>query len=296
VRGRPDLAVASFNVIPPVNPTAKYDRLGELGMLNRRQWCARQGYRLYETRPLPSERPACWGKFAVLREALRHHEWVLWADSDALVLDQELKADRFCVESADLVSQSMRPVAELLGLEVGEVHARFPITTGVFLVRSTTGVHDLLDRAERKIEYAATPTNGVWNGIGDQEALISALAEPAVAHVTVALVEGLQAHPAHFRPGHDLFVHFYGNLASARVPAAEAEKVIGHWEQTIRSGRTPLATASELATFHWACIQHRGTTTAGLPPERLLYGVDEAGAPVPPAAASAAPKCGVPPI
>ena len=282
-----DLAVVSFNVVPEQNLTAKYDRLGRMGLVNRRMWCDRHGYLLVESAPEPDGWPACWGKLALLEATLAHHEWVLWADSDALVLDLALDAERFCDNEFDLVTQSMDAVHELAGLAVDEARARWPVNTGVFLLRATKWSLDLLRRAAGRTDLLRAPAPGpwqVWDGIGDQEAINAALGDDPEDRRRVAVVDGLQSHPRTYRPGRDLFVHLWGNHAAYRIPHREAEAVLTRWERAIERGG-PFPT--DLAAFHWACIQNR---TAEIPfdrggPERFLY-----------AAGQVPPKCGVPPI
>ncbi|MEJ8847860.1 hypothetical protein [Variovorax rhizosphaerae] len=293
-----DVAVATFNVVPAQNLTAKYDRLGEMGLVNRRMWCRRHGYPLVDSAPLPGGRPACWGKLALLAQTLGRHEWVLWADSDALVLELDLGIERFCDGDFDLVTQSMDGVHAAAGVPIEMGRARWPVNTGVFLLRSSDWTLDLLRRADAKTHLVQAPARGpwdIWDGIGDQEALIEALQERPDDLRRVSVVDGLQAHPRLYRPGRDLFVHFWGNHAAHRIPPAEAERTLDMWELAVqRGGPFP----ADLPTFHWACIQNRA---ADVPfnrggPERFLYGVASDGRPCGWPAQDPPPKCGVPPI
>lgn len=280
-----DLAVTTFNVIPAENFTAKYDRLGQLALVNRRMWCARHGYPLIETietsGPLDAalSRPVCWEKFPVIRRALEDHEWVLWADSDALVLDLDLGVDDLCDNRFDLICGSLAEVAYAVGATPAMAARRFPVTTGVFLVRSTAWVMDLLNRAEAN--YAAlsdrtsvgTPSP-VWDGIGDQEALIAALMDRPEDLGRVKQIEELETHPRFYRVQHHRFVHFHGNNADHLISADEFDTVWQVWETAINAGG-PIP--DNLATFHWCCIQNRdpefGFSRGG--PERFLYATEE---------------------
>jgi len=274
----PDLAVVSFNAVPMYNPTAKYDRLGPMGIANRRLWCVRHGYPLYTDASVPADMPACWAKFAALERALARHEWVLWADSDALVLNLQHDAARFCIPGVDLVSQSMDAVAHRAGVDPARLLAHQPVNTGVFLLRAAHWTRDLLARAAAKRQYAGAPgtaPDAIWDGIGDQEALIAALAE---CPGRIAQVDSLQCHPALYRPGVDLFVHFWGNHAAHRIAPAQQEAVLGAWETAVaRGGPVP----ADLATFHWCCIQQRapGMAYDRGGPARFLYGEDAHGHP-----------------
>ena len=171
------------------------------------------------------QRPACWGKLAVLGDLLARYEWVLWADSDALVLDLSLRADHLCDNRFDLVAQSMDAVHAAAGITPEAARSRALVNTGVFLLRSSPRSLDLLRRADAKAHLVAPPAPGpwsVWDGLGDQEALAEALREHPGDQVRIATVDGLQCHPRMYRPGLDLFVHFYGNHAAHRIPRAEA--------------------------------------------------------------------------
>ena len=283
---RPDLAVATFNVAPEHRLTAKYDRLGPMALRNRRMWCRRHGYPLHEDAEIRDDRPACWAKLTLIADLLAAHEWVLWADSDALVLDLDLSADRFCdggssARGCDLVAQSWDAVSRVVGVPPERARARMPVNTGIFLIRSSAWSRDLLQRADAKRHLIGEPIPGrwpIWNGLGDQEALNEALLEHPADLARVRTVDDLQCHPLLYREGTDLFVHFHGNHAAHRIPEGEADAVLAAWEDAVeRGGPFP----ADLPTFHWCCIQNR---SAAVPfdrggPERFLYPVDADGRP-----------------
>lgn len=279
----PDLAVATFNVVPAVNHTKKYDVLGPLALVNRRMWCQRHGYRLFETVEERQDRPVCWEKFPVLREALEIHEWVLWADSDALVLDLDLKAESFCDPDFDIITGSLADVARTVGTTPEDAARRFPVTTGVFMLKRSAWAMDLLDRAEAQSQDLPLthpePGPQVWDGQGDQEALIKVLAQRPLDLARIKQDGALEAHPRFFRRGYHLFTHLYGNHANHLISELESEKVLAEWAHAIHQGG-PFP--GNLATLHWCAIQNTDpafpVTRGG--PERFLY----------------SPNVGVPPI
>lgn len=271
-----DLAVATFNVVPTVNHTKKYDALGPLALVNRRQWCQRHGYPLIETVESSWDRPVCWEKFPVIRQALEEFEWVLWADSDALILDLDLSTSDLCDDRFDIITTSLADVAHAVGVSPDQAAQRFPVTTGVFLIRSSTWAIDLLDRAEGKATHLDTSKSAqsVWDGKGDQEALIAALQEHSHDLQRIKRVDNLECHPRFYRPGHQLFTHFYGNHANHLISESDSELVFQQWARATEEGGS---FPDNRATFHWCAIQNsdpyfevkRGD------PERFLYTTGE---------------------
>src|SRR5262249_33212436 len=83
--GRPRIAVMTFNVVPRVRYSRKYDVLGQMALENHRDYCERHGYTFVSEVPIADDRPACWSKLPAIIGALETHDWVLWADSDTLV-------------------------------------------------------------------------------------------------------------------------------------------------------------------------------------------------------------------
>jgi hypothetical protein len=269
--GPADLAVVTFNVVPPVNDTFKYERLGPMAVENHRQYCARQGYTYFDAAPVPSDRPACWAKIPAILSAFESHRWVLWADSDALVFDFSRGLEEFCDGRYDLVTQNPDAYFRRIGADAETALEAMPINTGVFLMQATEWSKDLLQRAYDQEKWVSKAE--MWNGIGDQEALIDVLKTSPGGLRRIRYVEGLQSHPSLHRSG-DLFVHFYGSHAQHRIPLAQCEAVLRRWEAAVATGG-PLP--HDLARFHWCCIQNKSSITAmdrgG--PERFLYRPEE---------------------
>lgn len=252
------IAVITFNAVPPVNRTAKYDRLGCMALENRRRFCARHGYTLVDTVSIAPDRPACWAKIPAIIEAFGSHEWVLWADSDALASPDAEGLEPLLDSTHDLISQANDRFYAFLGVSVAEGNARMPINTGVFLIRATDWSRDFLRRAYARTEFISR--GAIWNGIGEQEAMIAELQRRQVDLARIKYVEDLQASPRFYRPA-TRFIHFYGNHARPRVPPAECAEVLDRWERAVLSGdRLP----GDLARFHWCCIQNRNPTDPAL--------------------------------
>src|SRR5271163_3328185 len=104
--GRASVAVVTFNDVPTINYTFKYEVLGRIAIENRRQYCERHGYRFVSDVPIARDRPACWSKIPAILDAFETSRWVLWADSDALVFNHARSIDDLCDPEYDLVVQS----------------------------------------------------------------------------------------------------------------------------------------------------------------------------------------------
>lgn len=248
---RPKLAVITFNDVPPVNHTFKYDVLGRMAVENRRRYCARHGYDFVSAVTIARDRPACWAKIPAILQAFDTHDWVLWADSDALVVNPAQPVEAFCDPAYDLIVQTHEPYYRLLGIPLAEGIRRMPINSGVFLIRASDWSRDFLRRAYDRIEFVtSTP---VWDGIGEQEAMIALLHERPDDLHRVKHVDGLQCAPRFYRPGY-VFLHCYGNHAAHRVPLPEAEAVLAAWAHAVRTS-APLP--RDFARFHWCCIQNK---------------------------------------
>ncbi len=245
------VAVLTFNDVPAVNHTFKYERLGRLAIENRRRYCDQHGYAFVQDVPIAADRPACWAKIPAILAAFERHRWVLWADSDTLVMDRSRRLEDFIDEQYDLIVQSHELFYEYIGINVATGLERMPINTGVFLIQATEWSKEFLRRAYDKEQFVST--GEIWNGIGEQEAMIQLLHEHPEDRSRIGYVQQLQNHPKFYRPG-DTFVHFYGNHAHHRIPLATCEKVIRRWEDADQGGHPfPL----DLARFHWCCIQNK---------------------------------------
>jgi hypothetical protein len=223
--------------------------------------------------PIARDRPACWAKIPALLAALETHRWVLWADSDVLIVNREQRADRFCDDAYDLVMQSHEAFFRFIGIPLAEGLEQMPINTGVFLVQATRWSRDFLRRAYDETRFV---THGpVWDGIGEQEAMTALLRRNPLDRRRIKYVTGLQNHPR-FRGPDDLSLHFYGNHARHRILAAECDEVIARWTAADRRGGPFPADAPR---FHWCCIQNKApdapVETGDL--ERYLYRPEDIG-------------------
>jgi hypothetical protein len=247
----PKLAVITFNDVPSINHTFKYDVLGRMAIENRRRYCARHGYDFVSDVPIARDRPACWAKIPAILDAFRTHDWVLWADSDTLVIDDSRAVETYCDPAYDLIVQTHDRYYQLLGIPEAEGRRRMPINTGVFLIRASTWAADFLRRAYARTEFVSHKT--VWDGIGEQEAMIALLHEAPDDLNRIKHVDLLQSPPKFHRPG-TVFMHFYGNHARHRIPLTQAEALLAAWDRALRLGEP---VPGDFARFHWCCIQNK---------------------------------------
>ena len=201
--------------------------------------------------PIARDRPACWAKIPALLDALETHTWVLWADSDAIVFAEGRRIEDLCDPDYDLVVQSLDEFFRFRRVPVEVGLDRMPINTGVFLIRASEWSRRFLQRAYAQKQFVSGAE--IWNGVGEQEAMIALLRETPEDRRRIKYVTGLQSHPRFYRPN-DFFVHFYGNLARHRVPLAECNEVIDRWSLAVQHA---LPLPSDRARFHWCCIQNK---------------------------------------
>jgi hypothetical protein len=245
------LAVITFNAIPAVRHSYKYDVLGEMAVADHRRYCARHGYRFVSDVTISPDRPACWAKIPAILDGLQSHEWVLWLDSDVLVADPTRAVVPFCDPAYDLIVQDQAAYWRLLGVPPADGQRRMPLNSGVFLIRATAWAKDFLRRAYDRSEFVTR--GAVWDGIGEQEAMIALLHEAPEDMQRIKLVDGLQAPPRFFRSG-TLFLHFYGNHARHHIPPDQSAAVLQRWRRAVEQGA---ALPADQARFHWCCIQNK---------------------------------------
>jgi hypothetical protein len=152
-----------------------------------------------------------------------------------------------------MIVQSHDKFFDLLGIPIERGRDRMPINTGVFLMRASSWSREFLRRAYDQTQFVFPVQAGsVWNGIGEQEAMISLLRHAPADRRRIKYVDHLQNHPKLYRPG-DLFVHFYGNHAKHRIPLPECAEEFERWEA---ANRAAAPFPSDVPRFHWCCIQN----------------------------------------
>lgn len=260
-----DIALVTFNDIPSHPATFKYLFLGELSRQRLRRYGARHGYEVIDRVPIDRSRPACWSKLPAVEQALRHHRWVLWADSDTLVLNGARRLEELCDPAHDLIVQDQSAWWRLIGMEQG--NERFPINSGAFLIQASEWSVRLLREAYEQTRFVSH--DAVWNGVGDQEAMNAWIRATPDARSHIGYVEGLQTSPRFFTRD-ALLMHYYGNHSTPRITPDTCMALFERWAGAVDADQ-PLP--NDHIPFHWCCIQTH-TPVAGITPhgpEHFLY-------------------------
>ncbi len=270
---RSDIALVTFNRVPDVNLSYKYDRLGPMAIENHRAYCERHGYDFIDDADVSPDRPATWAKLPAVRKALEGYEWVLWADSDTLVFNDAFDVRDWRDSRFDLVAQCPRAYLEPLGWVTRHSLEAMQFNAGVFMIRNSAWSIEMLERAYEQDQFVKNTE--VWNGVGDQEAIQHVLRSNPDDFDRIRYVEHLQCHPRCRNPD-IVFVHFYGNHARHCLSDSACLDVLDRWEQCVMQ-REPLP--DDLPRFHWSCIQNKSPVAdvdrGG--PERFFYSAAEIG-------------------
>jgi hypothetical protein len=270
------IGVVTFNTVPPGHPTLKYAQLGVLNSQRLRRWCEHHGYQLYDAVPDFQGLQPCWGKFVAILAALQHHPWVLWVDSDAAPLDLDRSVTPLLDPARHLIFQAPQRWFKALRQDCAIGMRTRPWNTGVFLVQATQWARSTLQIAYSRAPSppgaaaaagAGTTPDGAWNGVGDQEALTTALHNTPCAG-KIGFADDLQDPPQDYR-GRAPFVHFYGDRGNHWLPAQTCHAALAQLHARL-DRHLP---AAALGLLHWCAIQHL-SPTSGLQrggPERFGY-------------------------
>ncbi len=266
-----EIAVITFNVIPEHNYMFKYERLGKMAIENRRLYCQRHGITFIDDIPIDKSRPACWSKIPAILQAFESHKWVLWADSDALIFDHSRSLLDFCDPEYDLIVQSHDEFFKHIGLDPKVGLKKTPINTGVFLIKSSAWSQWFLNESYKQSQFITDDT--IWEGIGEQEAMIEVLNQHPDDLKRIAYVQHLQNHPKFYNKA-DMFVHFYGHYTKHHIPLPECEEILNRWETANQVG-SPYP--EDIARFHWCCIQNKSNASPVLHGDlgRYLYTLED---------------------
>lgn len=262
-------AVITFNEVPTESLTFKYEVLGELALINHRQYCEQHGYDFIDQVKIDHSRPFCWSKIPAIYTALERYPWVLWADSDTLVCNMDVCLEDLCDERSDLIVQYQEHWWELIGLENGT--ERFPINSGVFMMKSSPWSLQFLKDTYTQEQFVTK--SDIWDGIGEQEAMNHLIRANPDYRLHIKYIKGLQTSPKLYTKN-DFMVHCYGDNARHWVPIETCVGVLERWTHAItRKQSLP----DDLVKFHWCCIQHKDPHRISVKRElhNFLYTVED---------------------
>jgi hypothetical protein len=247
---RSDIAFLSFNKIPNVNTSFKYLKLGRIALENHKYYCQQHGYNYIQNVEVDSLIPACWSKIKAIIDAFNNFKWVLWADSDTLIVNTDIKLESFLNSENDIISQCPVTYFDKLSLTSEQCYKLMPLNTGAFFIQNTSWSMELLQEVyeKRPVNYS----EALWDGFGEQEAIIDILKERKDGFEHVSYTSNLQSHPKFYNRD-IMFIHFYGNHAVKRLSIPECKTIISRWEDSI-SKRENLP--EDRIRFHYACIQN----------------------------------------
>jgi len=263
--------LVTFNDAPANPASLKYTELGPLAIKRLQDYGAAHDIPVAITSARRSDIPACWNKLPDILDLLKLYDQVTWVDSDALAIDLTRPMSWLDTPDADFIAQCPQQFLGHIEMSSGARQKTMPFNAGVFTVRSTKRARQCLEAAwkARPAPDAASP---VWNGLGDEEALLKAFAQH---QPDIALMPDMQSHPQH--PTTDtVFAHFYGNHGVPVLDTAQQRAQIALWRAAIIN-KQPLP--ENPAAFHWAMIQcPRGAAQQDIPlrtPDRFCYAVED---------------------
>ena len=121
---------------------------------NRRQYCKKHGYTFFSHSSPLDNRPATWSKLKIILSIFEKQtfDWVLWTDSDSVILNEDIKIESLIDDNVDLIITK----------------DCFSYNAGVFLIKNTEASKKFLQQWIEKSYYVGHP----WQ---DQAALVEML-------------------------------------------------------------------------------------------------------------------------
>ena len=149
-----------------------YRNTVEIGIENKRQYCAMHGYDFICCEDhLDPSRPIPWSKILLVQEAMKNpkYKWIFWSDADSLITNLSIRLEDFIDENYNLI----------IGRDLHDIN------TGQFFLKNCHWSHQLLSNI-----YAHTEciNHGWW----EQQALILELRQnPELLKLTKILPQRL---------------------------------------------------------------------------------------------------------
>lgn len=110
---------------------------------NRREYCKKNGYTFFSYSSPLDNRPAAWSKLKIILNIFEKQtfDWVLWTDSDAVILNEDVKVENLIDDSVDLVITK----------------DCFSYNSGVFLIKNTENSKKFLLECLQKDQFLTHP-------------------------------------------------------------------------------------------------------------------------------------------
>lgn len=81
-----------------------FREVGDISCRNKFAYCERHGYSFHVLRHLVADPPASYSKLPFLLRLLPLHDWLLWIDADALVMNYRRRIEEFLDERRSLIA------------------------------------------------------------------------------------------------------------------------------------------------------------------------------------------------
>lgn len=120
-----------------------YHRIGKYAHINKQRYAEKHGYSvfLYEKNLVENVAPQ-WNKIAAIQAHIENYDWLFWADSDALIMNNKIKLESLLDNSYDII------IAQ-------DCFDR--ISSGVFLIKNSKWSRDFLKAwYSKKEQYTHT--------------------------------------------------------------------------------------------------------------------------------------------
>lgn len=119
-----------------------YNKIAEITTPNMSEYARKHGYDFLSSMKKYDDRPTAWQKIPLIYDLLGIYDWVVWLDTDCLIVDFSYKLEDFIDENYSLI--------------LGYSHQ---IETGVFFMKNTEASRQILEMTYNKTQFI---NDGAW--------------------------------------------------------------------------------------------------------------------------------------
>lgn len=172
--------------------------LAEVSSPNKAAYCAKYGYTfIEETGGFDRFRVPAWSKILFLKKHLPYYDWLMWSDTDSLVMDPSRPLEEFLPGEGDREGSSCDMVICHEDLGVGIYH----VNAGQFFLRNSNWSMRFLDEVWAQTQF-------LTDRMQEQRAMIHLLHKSDLSRkVQVVTQRRFNSYPANYRDG-DFLLHF----------------------------------------------------------------------------------------
>ena len=193
--------------------TAHDHRMHEMGAMSihdKKLYCARHGYHLeLFTDGFDHSRPAAWSKLRFMESVLPSYDWVLWADTDLLIMNKEISLKGYIDDRHDIV-------AGIFWMNTASARPEdwYTIHTGCFLMHNSPWSLEFLRMWWSQTQYVGVhlqeerALNYLHKTIKDVQGHVKTIPLRAFCSLAVhPVIIGTKLQECIYRPG-DFVMHF----------------------------------------------------------------------------------------